>query len=753
LPYSLFYVILFVIILAQGLILKVFSGIIEKIIFTNADNGFSVFIINTGVKKVTVKGQEPNLTEGDFVECTGLFEKFRGSSTLSASKIMLRMPITHDGMISYLSSGKMPGIGKKTAEKLVKYLGLNLVQVVANDPNAVSCIPGIGQSKAVLINESLNNFLENEGASIFMEQFDLSKGQIAKIKVMYGNRVMKVLQENPYRIAIDISGIGFSIADKIALKLGFAQDDIRRLISGLGYILERMINKNGDTLILVDDWKKESLNLLFSNKRNEKKYVLNHPIDLLKKTNAISFLEIESLEYCSPKKLHLAEKGLSRDIKRIKEGSVSVVCNKESVKKCERFLDIELAEGQKKALVLAIENSFSIITGGPGTGKTTILKATIAVFKKEFGFIDDDILLCSPTGKAAKRMEDSCGITAKTIHRALMFNPETSKFEFNADNKLNYKLIIVDEFSMADCLIAYSLLQAVKNGARVLIVGDADQLPSVGPGNVLSDLIKSGYVAYHKLTEIFRQAKNSKIVTNSHRINKGQMPIIDHSIKDNDFWFIEKDNDSKILEEILSLLSRIPKYYGADQKEDIQILTPMRKGTVGQYSLNEHIQKIINPPKEHLLKVKQDDNEVSYSAGDKIIQIKNNNDLGVFNGTIGEVTSVFDKKNGLNLNFGDMSESYGLQNIDDIRLAYAMTIHKSQGSEYPFVFIPLTMSHSIMLNRNILYTAITRAKKQVILIGNKKALELCVNNVFNHNRKTGLVYFLKEFQLNEDIAC
>lgn len=718
--------------------MSVFSGIIERVFFKQADSGFVIFSLNSGAKTRSVKGYGAGLTEGDFVECTGDWEMYKGQETLKAAQIKLKMPMTEAGMISYLSSGKIRGIGTKTAEKLVKHLGLNIISVVANTPEMIKKVPGIGKLKAGIIVKALQNFLENQGVEIFLEQFDLSQAQKAKIKQKYGTQVMKLLEANPYRVASEISGMGFKVADNIALKLGIEEHDIRRIVSGLGYSLDQMIFQRGDTIVAIVEWQKHTTALLFTKNSVEGKKSIVEAIALLRKSHAVAFKIINDIEYASPMLISEAEKNIASDIIRIRNAAPKIICQERTIQNCQKRLDIKLAIGQSAALKTAIESGVSVITGGPGTGKTTILRALLDVLKAETGLKDSDILLCSPTGKAAQRMEESCGIEAMTIHRALKFNPETANFDFSRDNKMHFKLIVVDEGSMMDTLITDWLLQAILSGAKLIIVGDVDQLPSVGPGQVLHDLIASNVISVAKLTEIFRQAANSKIVVNAHRINQGKMPIIDHSAENNDFWFIEKDNDEDISNEIVSLIGRISKHYNVDKKDDIQVLTPMRKGLVGQYELNDKIQEEINPPGDHSFKTKQDDQEIRYSSGDKIIQVKNNNEIGIYNGTIGLVNKVKVKKDGLDLIFGSSFHSYSLVDIGDIRLAYAMTIHKSQGSEYPVVLMPMTTSHLHMLNRNLLYTGITRAKRIVILIGNVKALQMSVKNIFKHDRKTGL---------------
>ncbi|MCP4133574.1 MAG: ATP-dependent RecD-like DNA helicase, partial [bacterium] len=559
----------------------------------------------------------------------------------------------------------------------------------------------------------------------------VSSGYATKIYKQYENESIAIVKENPYRLADDIFGIGFQVADAIAGKLGFSKDSSLRIESGILYVLKNLSN-NGNVFYPESLLLRESLSVL-GIQNNE---ILNDALESLKKNKKVIIEEINEREkavYLSS--FFYAERTIAHKIKDLlnEPTEEKKAGTKESIEWVQKELSINLAENQVTAVERALQSKVMIITGGPGTGKTTIINSILKIFSKE----NINIMLAAPTGRAAKRMSEATGYEAKTIHRLLEYNPRQGGFQINEDNLLDCDLLIVDEASMIDTLLMNSLLKGMPVQTTFILVGDVNQLPSVGAGNVLKDVIESGAIPVVELNEIFRQAKESNIIVNAHKINHGELP--DLTVKENtDFYFINKNESGTIANTIIQLVqSNIPAKFNYNAVDDIQVLTPMHKGDIGTMVLNERLQEALNPGKTALKR-----GDKSFRVKDKVMQIKNNYDKEVYNGDIGRISSVDAEEQLVVINFDGKFVEYDYGELDEIVLAYAVTVHKSQGSEYPVIVMPLHAQQYVMLQRNLVYTGITRGKELVILVGTKHALSAAVKNNESRKRYTRLAYRL-----------
>ncbi|MBN1300097.1 MAG: ATP-dependent RecD-like DNA helicase [Melioribacteraceae bacterium] len=690
------------------------SGIVEGYTYYNEDNGYSVLRLEN---KSTVTGNLPKFNEGDKVEFTGTWvEHPKYGRQFKAESFTVAYPTTKAGIINFLGSGLIKGIGKSTAEKIVRKFGEDTLDIIENSIGRLLEVDGIGLKKLKVIEKGWKEQQGIKNVMIFLQGHGISTAYSLKIYKTYGDNAPEIISENPYRLINDVWGIGFKVADNIAKKLGFSDHHPERIKSGVVFALNE-IAKNGHVYSPEVD-------------------LINYCSDLLKFELAYSDPIVQELEdrgviikhhdcvYLSD--LFYAERGIEESVENL------LAVPKELTRQDEKSLSLirsVYSEEQLSAIKSSLVNNILIITGGPGTGKTTTLKGIIDIYKRR----EKQIILCAPTGRAAKRMTEVIGLEAKTIHRLLEYNPSDNSFGYNKFNKLECDLLIVDELSMIDTYLMYHLITSISELTTVVFVGDVDQLPSVGPGNILKDLIDSGKIPSIVLTRIFRQAEESDIVLNAHRINRGEMPSLENS-RNTDFAFLGETNNSLIPEKILHLCrEEIPKRLGFDPVQDIQIISPMYKGEVGVNYLNKLFQENLNTSQ-----VLYSYNERKFKNGDKVMQLRNNYDKGVYNGDIGFIISFDDDAKIMNISFDDRIVQYGIDELDELTLAYAVTVHKSQGSEYPVVIMPVTTSHYIMLQRNLLYTAITRASKLIILIGSKKAIGMAVSNNKVVNRFTSL---------------
>lgn len=704
--------------------------VIERITFQNPENGYSVM-------KVKVKGYNDlvtlvgNLLEvpvGSVLLCEGDWkvDKRFGSQFVCQSWEEV-MPATAYGIEKYLGSGLVKGIGPKFAQLIVKQFGLDTIEVIETDIQRLYEVPGIGKKRVEKIRESWEKQKDIKNVMLFLQGYGVSTAYAAKIYRQYGKGSIDKVKENPYRLADDIWGIGFKTADGIANKMGYEKNDIRRCQSGIIYTLNQLANE-GHVYAEEEQLVKAALDLLEAEEE---------PIRAAL-TNMIQTEEVKMEEeaiYLPP--FYFAEVGTANRLLALVEGQEKeLFIRPMDLQALSKETGIEYDEVQLQAIEEAIRSKVMVLTGGPGTGKTTTTQGVIAALKH----MGMRILLAAPTGRAAKRMSEATGMEAKTIHRLLEFNPKDG-YKRNDENPLEGDALIVDECSMIDIVLMNCLMKAVPCSMRVVFVGDIDQLPSVGAGNVLRDLIDSKKIPVIRLTRIFRQAQTSRIVMSAHAINQGRFPDISNG-KETDFFFIQQEDAEKAAEDIVNLVkNRLPKAY-SQKTSQIQVLTPMQRGVVGAANLNMALQNALNPSPTALNR-----GGYSFRQGDRVMQLRNNYDKEVFNGDLGYIESVDTEERTLMVNFEDRLVEYEASELDELTLAYATTIHKSQGSEYPIVVMPVLMTHYVMLQRNLIYTGITRAKKICVLIGSKKALSFAIRNmsVLKRNSK------LKE-RLNPELA-
>ena len=704
--------------------------VIERITFQNPENGYSVM-------KVKVKGYNDlvtlvgNLLEvpvGSVLLCEGDWkvDKRFGSQFVCQSWEEV-MPATAYGIEKYLGSGLVKGIGPKFAQLIVRQFGLDTIEVIETDIQRLYEVPGIGKKRVEKIRESWEKQKDIKNVMLFLQGYGVSTAYAAKIYRQYGKDSIDKVKENPYRLADDIWGIGFKTADGIANKMGYEKNDIRRCQSGIIYTLNQLANE-GHVFAEEEQLVKAALDLLEAEEE---------PIRAAL-TNMIQTEEVKMEEeaiYLPP--FYFAEVGTANRLLALVEGQEKeLFIRPMDLQALSKETGVEYDEVQLQAIEEAVRSKVMVLTGGPGTGKTTTTQGIIAALKH----MGMRILLAAPTGRAAKRMSEATGMEAKTIHRLLEFNPKDG-YKRNEENPLEGDALIVDECSMIDIILMNSLMKAVPRSMRVVFVGDIDQLPSVGAGNVLRDLIDSKKIPVVRLTRIFRQAQTSRIVMSAHAINQGRFPDTSNG-KATDFFFMQQEDAEKTAGEIVNLVkNRLPKAY-SQKTSQIQVLTPMQRGVVGAANLNMALQNALNPCPTALNR-----GGYSFRQGDRVMQLRNNYDKEVFNGDLGYIESVDTEERTLLVNFEDRLVEYEASELDELTLAYATTIHKSQGSEYPIVVMPVLMTHYVMLQRNLIYTGITRAKKICVLIGSKKALSFAIRNmsVLKRNSK------LKE-RLNPELA-
>ncbi|WP_041719386.1 SF1B family DNA helicase RecD2 [Alkaliphilus oremlandii] len=731
------------------------EGRLVEIIFQNEGNGYLVGILDCEEEEVTIVGCLPALKEGEVIAAKGnwIVHPVYGRQ-LDVKEYRHVQPSTREGILNYLSSGVIKGIGKKMAERIIDHFGTDALEIIQYAPQRLTEVSGIGESKAETIAEAFEEQRELREIILFFSQYGITPSYAVRIYKKYKEMTIAYIQENPYRLADEISGIGFKKADQIARAMGISLNSKYRIHSGIKYMLGTFHGEGhtyapGDILI---DRTRELLSV-------EESEVVEGIQELaLKQKIQLERQDEEIIVYSMPyfyAETNTCNKLIELSQVELEPLEIDVDYEIESIEKED---GIALATNQKEAIRQSIENGIIVITGGPGTGKTTIINTLIKVFGK----LKKKILLAAPTGRASKRMTEATGKEAKTIHRLLEMgysdDDDGMLFQRNEENPLPADIIIIDEVSMVDIMLMNSLLKAISVGTRLIFVGDVDQLPSVGAGNVLRDIIDSKIIKVVRLNEIFRQAEESMIVVNAHKINKGEYPILNH--KDKDFYFMSRSRSEDILNTIIGLVKeRLPKHYKFDPIKDIQVLTPMKKGEVGSINLNKELQNYLNPPDKY--KREKELREKVFRVGDKVMQIKNNYTLkwasldpdteerqgeGVFNGDMGYIQHINPEAQELTVFFDDnRSVVYTYTQLDELELAYAITIHKSQGSEFPVVVMPVTWGPPMLLTRNLLYTAITRARSLVVLVGTENYLNLMVSNNKIVERYSGLGIRLKKF--------
>lgn len=693
--------------------------VVERITYQNPENGYTVLKVRVKdyADLVAVVGSLLDANVGSVLLVDGNWKvDSKYGRQFIADSWEETMPATVYGIEKYLGSGLIKGVEPKFAKRIVRMFGNATIEVIEDDIDRLRQVEGIGEKRVNMIRESWQKHKEVKNIMLFLQSNGVSTAFAAKIYKAYGNESIDKVKENPYRLADDIWGIGFKTADTIAEKLGFGHDSFARLRSGIMYSLseladeghvfaqrQQLIEKAMDILEAEEPLIQMSLDHMISSE------------DLIQEDEAIY---LPAFNY--------AEKGTATKLIKLKSNVVdtSLLIDVSAI---EKRLNIKYDDIQSAAIRTAANSNVMILTGGPGTGKTTTTQGIIEVYKQ----MELDILLAAPTGRAAKRMSEATGMEAKTIHRLLECKPPEG-YQRNDENPLEGDVLIVDECSMIDIILMNSLLKAMPLNMRLVLVGDIDQLPSVGAGNVLRDIIESECFPVVRLTRIFRQAQKSRIIMNAHRINKGELPDISNG-KESDFFFINNEEPEQVVEEIISLVkTKLPNYYHVKPSE-VQVLTPMQRGVIGCTNLNQRLQEALNPEGDGLRR-----GGFIFRKYDKVMQIKNNYDKEVFNGDIGRIVEVDTHERQLKVLFDNRVVEYDVSELDELVHAYATTIHKAQGSEYPIVVMPVLMSHYLMLQRNLIYTGITRAKKVLTIIGTKKALFYAVKNVTVTKRNTRL---------------
>jgi exodeoxyribonuclease V alpha subunit len=710
------------------------TGQVETITYHNEDNGYTIAKVKVEGRHetVTIVGNLLSLSPGEVLKLEGQWDyhpKFGEQFKVSSYESVI--PATAKGMERYLGSGLIKGIGPVMAKRLVAKFGLETFNVIEFDNKKLREVEGIGDKRIEMISKAWDDQKEIRGVMVFLQDKGVSPAYAAKIFKQYGKKSVEVVRGNPYRLAADIFGIGFMTADRIAEKLGIPRDSQVRAEAGILHVLHQMSDEGHVYYpyeLLIEECRKilgvdrGILMSAFGKIAAEKKIVIE---DL----NREEFKENNKAVYLAG--LYVSETGVAGKLKRLAQipKHLRAFDREKAIEWVQSELKITLAENQMTALMEAIDKKIMVVTGGPGTGKTTIINSIIRIYKK----VGQRILLAAPTGRAAKRMTEATAHDARTIHRLLEFSPKGGSFRKDENNPLDADLIVIDETSMVDTVLMYHMLKAIPDQATLILVGDVDQLPSVGPGNVLRDIIDSGIVPTVKLTDIFRQAKESLIIINAHRVNKGQMPIFQyHADRPRDFYYFEIEEPEKVLEKIIELCSeKIPKKFGYDPVNDIQVLTPMHRGVVGSVNLNAELQKHLNPSGDEIVR-----GERILRIGDKVMQIRNNYDKEVFNGDIGKITRINREDQEVIVDYDNRVVSYEYAELDEIALAYAVSVHKSQGSEYQAVVMPVLSQHYMLLQRNLLYTGITRGKRLVVIVGTRKAIGIAVNNDKQQKRYT-----------------
>ena len=725
------------------------SGVIENIVYKNDSNDYTVLeIVDSDNNLITAVGIMAMAFEGETVILSGEWTNHRDFGRQFAFEAYeKKLPDEVDGILQYLSSKTVKGIGPVTALKIVNRFGVDTFDVIENHPEWLADVPGITYKKAAAIAESFREQTGIRNVMMMCKDF-LDKSEITRVYKSFGANAVNIIKENPYILCTAENGISFEKADSIGKMYGVSKDSPERVYAGLVYVLEYNADLNGHTCLPREKLQSAASQILGINE-DVVTGLLDRFIDskeLRKYCHGESVFIMTSEVYDAESYINNRVRESEKYIRRF--GSTDIYA---MIEKVENYFGIDYAPEQKEAIYYALNDGIMILTGGPGTGKTTIVKGLISIFKS----LELKCVLSAPTGRAAKRLSEATGQEAKTIHRMLEMDRTDSvdrRFNRDARNPLDEDVVIVDEASMVDLNIMAALFRALRRGSRLILIGDADQLPSVGAGNVFFDMIKSGRIRTVRLSEIFRQSSESLIITNAHRINKGENPILNDTTKD--FFFVRRENENLIAETVATLITeRLPKTYGKQIKQGIQVITPSKKGAGGTALLNKELQKRINPNATFKREVEL--NATIYREGDKVMQTANNYDVeweknndvgtGVFNGDIGVIVSIDAHEEEMKVRFDDRIAKYSFQLAkDELELAYAITVHKSQGSEYPVVILPMYSCPPMLMSRNLLYTAVTRAKNMVIIVGRSDIPARMVANVREVLRYTTLSFLLSE---------
>lgn len=713
-------------------------GHIEKITFQNPDNGYTVAKLKIAKKTdlVCVVGNMPDVQPGETVRCFGTWKQHLvHGQQFEVDHYKVEAPSDIIGIQKYLGSGLIKGIGPAYATRIVEKFGADTLNIIDSTPDKLMDVKGLGKTRLDRIKICWEEQKIIREVILFLQTYGVSPSFAQKIFKTYGPLSIKKMKENPFRLAQDVFGIGFKTADDIASKMGISKTDPQRIDSGVEYVLSELSN-NGHVCYPFQDFLEEAEKML-----EVQKSLIEERTASLKASQRIELFDLvygpSTVQFIWIRSLFLSEVGIAQEIRRLKNkpSCLREIDTEKALEWVQKHLNIELAKNQQLAVKESFQEKLHIITGGPGTGKSTITNAILAIASK----LTPKILLAAPTGRAAKRMSEITKKKAFTIHSLLEFDFKAGGFKRNLKSPLDCDLIIIDEASMIDTWLMNSLLKAIPDHARVIFVGDIHQLPSVGPGNVLKDMIASRCVSVVMLTEIFRQAKGSSIITNAHKINQGDFPEIRNST-DSDFFFIESDSQEDVLKNIIQLATvRLPRKYNFHALNDIQVLAPMRKGMIGIENLNLVLQDELNGKAEPIFRAGK-----KFAVGDKVMQIRNNYKREVFNGDIGLIEKINTVDQEMGVNIDGRLVIYDFTDLDELVLAYAVSIHKYQGSESPCVIIPIHTAYFKLLYRNLLYTGVTRGKRLVVLVGTKRAIAMAVKNDEVKNRFTGLKQALIE---------
>jgi exodeoxyribonuclease V alpha subunit len=710
-------------------------GFLERITFQNPENGYTVAKLEEPRRPelTCIVGMMPTVKAGETVRCQGEWKNHLiHGRQFEVESYTTETPADANGIEKYLASGLIKGIGPTYAKRIVAIYGENTLNIIDTNPESLLEISGIGKKRVSTISRCWEEQKSIRELMIFLQSVGVSPAFAQKVFRRYGESSINQLKDNPYKLANDIKGVGFKTADNVAKKMGIPDDSPQRIESGVTYVLSELAS-DGNVCYPVDDFLLAAETML-----NVERALVQERLDFLNKSGRIALDKLvdkevsdEPIPFIWSKPLFLCEKGIAREIGRLASSDCSlraIDCEK-AIEWVQKTLHIQLAKNQETAVSLALQTKLQIITGGPGTGKSTITKAILAVTEK----LSKNIVLAAPTGRAAKRMSEITHKKASTLHSLLEYDFSTGGFKRNRKSPIEADLIIVDEASMIDTHLMYSLLKAVPSHARLILVGDINQLPSVGPGNVLRDMIDSEALSVTMLTEIFRQAKGSQIITNAHRINQGEFPFLKNRAN-SDFFFIEEGEPLDILESIVGLVTtRLPKKYNFHSFEDIQVLAPMKRGPIGTQNINLVLQERMKLSGEPLQR-----GGYKYFVGDKMMQIRNNYKRGVYNGDVGRISKISHSDQELTVSIDGKEIVYDFNDLDELNHAYAVSIHKYQGSECPCIIIPVHTAHFKLLHRNLLYTGVTRGKQLVVLVGTKKAIAIAVHNDEVKRRYTGL---------------
>ncbi len=705
---------------------EVLAGLVERVTYHNAENGFCVLRIKARGHRdlITVIGHSATISAGEWITVTGNWNNDRTHGLqFRAAFLKASAPTSAEGIEKYLGSGMIRGIGPVYAKKLVKAFSDKVFDVIENEPDRLRDVAGIGPVRADRITVAWAEQKVVREIMVFLHSHGVGTARAVRIYKTYGNDAIQIMSENPYRLAKDIRGIGFKTADQIAIKLGIEKDAMIRIRAGISYALSEAMGE-GHCGLPTDELIPLAVELLEVDNS-----LVQVALDMELTEGSVIADHVNDTPCVFLSGLHKAERVIGERLLILMNGKLPWpwIDPDKALPWIEQKTGLSLAESQVAAIRLALKSKVLVLTGGPGVGKTTIVNGIL----KTLAAKDVKILLCAPTGRAAKRMTEATGFEAKTIHRLLEVNPKGGGFKRNEENPLECELLVIDETSMVDVMLMQAVLKAIPDNSALLVVGDIDQLASVGPGQVLADIISSGAVPVVRLTEVFRQAAQSQIITNAHKINKGAIPNLSNPKGESDFYFVQADDPETAVPRIIELVkNRIPQRFGLDPIRDIQVLCPMNRGGVGARSLNIELQAALNPAGEH----KIERFGWTFAAGDKVMQIANDYDKEVYNGDIGYIDSLDLDGGELSVSFDGRDVIYGVGELDTLVPAYAATIHKSQGSEYPAVVIPVMTQHYTMLQRNLLYTGVTRGKRLVVLVGQKKAIAIAVQNISGRRR-------------------